>query len=227
MARRGRFGTGGQGGSVAGSVIKNILQMQGTGTEEAPAPGVTAPTNPVRKNKLFDEPYTEAQIAANPVFSALKRGITPEEAIKNYRALLKVSNLAPIAGDGKISAKQSRQYQRALASLTPEQRNAERILTTMGISIDTPNGGSIGGYNTADREQILRNLGIDPSTMPKYAPVQQLGTMKNQSLANPLSSRQKSRLQRLRGMAPSSLNSKQKAALARLRGKKNAPTILP
>jgi hypothetical protein len=70
---------------------------------------------------MQEGPYTEAQIAASPVLGALKRGITSEEALKNFREFTRVTNMAPVAG-GNMNARKLREYQRAFGALTPEHR---------------------------------------------------------------------------------------------------------
>jgi hypothetical protein len=172
---------------------------------------------------MQEGPYTEAQIASSPVLGAIKRGITSEEALQNFRAFNRVINMAPI--DGQSTPKQLREYQRAFAALTPEQRNAEKILSALGIKREDAQGNLFGGDRN---EAMLRNLGIDPSTIPTYGTVRVgTGTNGSTSIANPLSAQQRTRLQRLKGMAAGTMSDKQKAALARLRAKKNAVSTLP
>jgi len=231
MAReKGKYGRSADTASYGANILKDINRMSSTGDTTA-APGTTDGTA-VRKNKLADTstPYTSTEISSNPVFSALKRGITPEEAIKNYRAFVKVNNMAPVAGAGKITNKQNRQYQRAYGALTPEQRPAERILTTLGIKIEDAQGNLVGGYSDSDRQTILNKLGIDSSSTPAYGNLRvDTGKGLKQTVANPLKTAQKARLQKLNLLAKSgsTLTATQVAARARLKAKKNAPTILP
>lgn len=222
MARRARFQDAGV-PDYASDVLEGIAKLQGSGEAQAGSIG-SATTTAVRKPKKMQEgPYTEAQIAASPVLGALKRGITSEEALQNFRAFNRVMNMAPI--DGQSTQKQLREYQRAFGALTPEQRNAERILSALGIKREDAQGNLFGGDRN---ESMLRNLGIDPSTIPAYGTVRvSTGTSGNTSIANPLSAQQRTRLQRLKGMSSSTMSDKQKAALARLRAKKNAVNTLP
>jgi hypothetical protein len=224
MARRARFQDAGV-PDYAGDVLKGIAELQGSGEAQAGSIG-SATTTSVRKPKKMQEgPYTEAQIAASPVLGALKRGITSEEAVRNLRALNKVMNMMPVAGTN-TNQNNLRQYQRAFAMLTPEQRNAEKILDAMGIKREDAQGNLFG----RDRdESMLRNLGIDPSAVPNYGTIGVNYTTTNYktSVANPLTAQQRTRIQRLKGMSAGTMSDKQKAALARLRAKKNAVNILP
>ena len=223
MAKRARFQDSGV-PDYAGDVIKDIIKLQNVGQAQVGTIGA-ATTTAVRKPKKMQEgPYTEAQIAASPVLGALKRGITSEEALKNFREFTRVTNMAPVAG-GNMNARKLREYQRAFAALTPEQRNAERILSALGIKREDAQGNLFGGDRN---ESMLRNLGIDPSTIPTYGTVRvSTGTSGNTSISNPLSAQQRTRFQRLKSMNASTMSDKQKAALARLRAKKNAVNTLP
>ena len=223
MARKARFQEPGV-PDYAGDVIKDIIKLQNVGQAQAGAIG-SATTTAVRKPKKMQEgPYTEAQISASPVLGALKRGITSEEALQNFRALNRVMNMLPVAGTN-INQNNLRQYQRAFAMLTPEQRNADNILDALGIKREDAQGNLFG----RDRdESMLRNLGIEPSTIPTYGTVRVgTGAGGSTSVANPLSAQQRARFQRLKSMNASTMSDKQKAALARLRAKKNAVNTLP
>jgi hypothetical protein len=223
MAKRAKFQDSGV-PDYAGDVIKDIIKLQNVGQAQVGTIGAATTTSVRKPKKMQEGPYTEAQIAASPVLGALKRGITSEEALKNFREFTRVTNMAPVAG-GNMNARKLREYQRAFGALTPEQRNAERILSALGIKREDAQGNLFGGDRN---ESMLRNLGIDPSTIPTYGTVRvATGTSGNTSIANPLSAQQRTRLQRLRGMSAGTMSDKQKAALARLRSKKNAVNTLP
>lgn len=218
-------------GSVTGSIIRDVLRMGGEGTETS---GSTQSTPNVAIKKTRKErltPYTAEQIAADPALAALKRGITYQDALANYRKLTKVLNMSQLAGSNNDKSQQKR-YEKAYAALTPEQRAAERIFFAMGGSLESTNpkygGYGLGSVNT----DLFNKLGIDATSIPKYSPVKfGVRTPSNRvefNLQNPLSQQQRSRLQRLRTLSSTGkLSAKQKAALSRLKSKKNAPTILP
>jgi hypothetical protein len=238
VARKGKFGQGTP-TDYAGNVLKRINEMNATGETAAPA-GTTdgtakslEKTREMRQQRAENAPmYTDAEIKASPYLSALKRGITYEEALGNYRALTNVLNMSQLASS-KISAAQQYKYQQAYNKLTPEQRDAERIFFALGGSLESVNP-KYGGYGLGNvAANDLRRLGIDASAIPNYAATKfDVQTPENRiefKLANPLNATQKDRLQKLRALSKSGteLTAKQVAALNRLKAKKNAPTILP
>lgn len=175
-------------------------------------------------------PFSDEVIQSSGALSAVKAGITYEQALANLRKLTKVTNKVPLEGQGSVSAKTSKAY----AALTPAQKEAQWAFEIIG-GYGT-NSSTQGGRNKETnkwetyQELMFRRLGLDPSTLKNYAGPEittrmdpKLGPV--QSIANPLNATQRARLQRLRGMG--SLTKKQSAAIARLRAKKNAPTILP
>lgn len=180
-----------------------------------------------RKRELMT-PFTEREIATDATKRAIAGGITYEQALANYRKLVKVMNLVPMAGKER-SKKQEARFKRLNAALTPEQRDAQRILGMLGgFGTQTYRGGLTG---ETGQERFYRRLGMTAPTT-QYAPINEEITMSGKfgpqiKIANPLSQQQRSRLQRLRSLGSSSLTARQRAALARLRAKKNAPTILP
>jgi hypothetical protein len=181
-------------------------------------------------NKAYLSPFSDAEIAASGALSAIKGGLTYEQALANLRKLTKATNKVPLEGKGSVSKKTSKAY----AALTPAQKEAQWAFGILGgFGSDGVSQGrfntDLGKYETY-QESIYRRLGLDPSTIKNYAPVKIKTKMDPkygpiQSIANPLNAKQRSRLQGLR--AAGSLTKKQAAALARLKAKKNAPTILP
>ena len=237
MAKRGRF-SGGTGYAGIPAQIINQIRSQASGINtSATTDTVVTPkgdTNVTKKREVSRERplYTEKEISSSPFLSALKRGITYEEALGNYRALMKVLNMSQLAGS-KSDPAQRVKYQRAYAALTPEQKASEEIFFALGGSLES-NNPKYGGYGwSGDKgKEVLRRLGIDTSNMPQYAPVKfDVSTPANRiefNLQNPLNQNQRSALQRLRSLKSSgvSLSKRQQARLARLKAKKNAPTII-
>lgn len=234
MAPKRKFGDIGS-QDYAGNIIKQALKMNATGETAQPTGTTdgTATRKPYTGKELAQRQsrtYTAEEISANPYLSTLKGALSTmsyEQALANYRKLTSVTNKIPM-GDGFTDPTKKYQYQKAFAALTPQQKYAENILFAMGGSLQSTNP-KYGGYGMGTPDASLyRRLGLTPPTT-NYAPVSYTPSGPNLAmrLANPLSATQRSRLQRLRGMAPSSLSARQKAALTRLRAKKNAPTILP
>lgn len=124
MARRGLFGTTASSGSVAGSVIKNILQMQGTSAQETPAPETKAPTT--RKPSI---PLTAEQIAKDPVFSG---SLSYDQARVNYIKYQNALNKMPEAKAGPNYRKKLAASQKALAKLGGNPQEAERQFFALG-----------------------------------------------------------------------------------------------
>lgn len=185
------------------------------------------------RKKRFATPYTAEEIAKDPAKRAIASGITFEQALADYRKLVKVMNLVPLSGQSR-TAKQEKRFNRLNASLTPQQKASQRILGLLGAYQGRPGEGEVKNRLTGETnlETFYRRMGMldklptgtkqSPETYrvdPKFGPII--------NIPNPLSQQQRSRLQRLRGMAPSSLTKQQQAALARLRMKKNAPKIIP
>lgn len=236
-----QFGSSGWYQNYSSDLLKGyVAQALGTNAvAPSTSPASTAPDAKMarRAERKAAIPYTSEQIAADPNLSMLKNALstmTYEQALANYRALTKVTNMIPLAKaneSAKYKSKATQMVRRAtsaMAKLTPEQRAAEQIFFAMGGSLQSTNP-QYGGYGMGTpNASLYKSLGLTPPTT-NYAPVSYTPSGPNLAmrLANPLSATQRSRLQRLRGMAPSSLSAKQKAALARLRAKKNAPTILP
>ena len=172
--------------------------------------------------RRYTDPFTAEQIASDPAKQAIASGITYQQALAAYRKQVKWMNMMPVDGKGS-TAKAEKFYK----TLTPIQRNAQRILGLLG------GFGKDYGGRTAEqtyRERIFGQLGMDISKVPNYAPVKETYEKSDKfgeiiKVDNPLNATQSSRLQRLRALG--TLNKKQVAALARLRAKKNAPTILP
>lgn len=236
MARRGRFGTGGTSQNYAGDIRSYIAQSMGTDAVPSEPTGTNAQTPELTREerkaraKAIRLPFSDEFIQSSGALSAVKAGLTYEQALANLRKLTKYMNMVPLEGQGSISPKAERFYK----TLTPAQRDAQwafEIIGGYGTNSSTPGGMNreTGKWETY-QEQMFRRLGLDPSTLknyagpnittridPKFGPIQ--------SIANPLNATQRARLQRLRSMG--SLTKKQSAALARLRAKKNAPTILP
>jgi hypothetical protein len=185
-------------------------------------------------NKAYLSPFSDAEIAASGALSAIKGGLTYEQALANLRKLTKATNKVPLEGQGSVSKKTSKAY----AALTPAQKEAQWAFGILGgYGSDGVSQGrfnpELGKYETY-QESMFRRLGLDPSTIKNYAPVK-IDTKMDpkygpvQSIANPLKAGQRSALQRLRGIKQSGgkLSKKQAARLNKLVLKKNAPTILP
>lgn len=241
MARRGRFGTGGTSQNYAGDIRSYIAQSMGTdAVAPSTSPTATAPDartlkRAERKMEQWNTtPYTAEEIAGNEYLKALQTGLsslTYEQALANVRKQQAAMNTSLLAGTkNTMAAKYASNQAWAKVNADPLTKYAMDIFTKMGGSLAQTNpryGGASGG--TIDTTYYSK-LGLTPPTT-NYAPVQattrQVGNRIVTNIANPLSETQRSRLQRLRGMAPSSLSARQKAALTRLRAKKNAPTILP
>lgn len=229
MARKGRFGEQAP-TDYAGNVLKQINQMNSTGETASPA-GTTDGTATKVKARDKRAAYTAEEIAADPWKSTVKNALSTmsyEQALANYRALTKVSNMLPIGGF--TSAKDKYNYQQAYSALTPEQKNAETIFFGMGGSLKS-NDPKYGGYGMGTvNTGLYSSLGVTAPTT-SYAPVNfdVVGLDKNFKLANPLNATQQERLKNLRSISKSggTLTAKQTAALGRLKAKKNAPTILP
>lgn len=123
MARRGKFGAGVSGGSVAGNVIKSILRMQGTGDTAAP-PGTTDGTNSKSK------PLTAQRIASNPVFSGK---LSVDQAKINYIKAQQALSLMP--GEKVTGAKYDAQLKKAnqaIANLGFNPIEAEQQFFALG-----------------------------------------------------------------------------------------------
>lgn len=175
-----------------------------------------------RKKELMT-PYTAAEIASDPTKKALASGITFEQALAAYRKQVKLMNLVPLEGQSRTKAQEAK-YKKLLASMTPVQKNAQRILGLLGGFGQFGASPSRGLLGETTQETVFRRLGLPLPTErgmvnesvridPKFGPII--------SIANPLNQKQRSRLQRLRSLG--SLSDRQKQALARLRSKKNAP----
>lgn len=183
-----------------------------------------------RKKKETLRPYTAEEIARDPAKRAIAGGITFEQALADYRKLVKVMNLVPMAGQER-TAKEEKKFNRLNAALTPQQKASQRILGLLGGYGAEPSGRNPFTGETY-LQTMYRRLGLDASKVPTglnrvpetYKVDPRLGPII--SIANPLNQQQRSRLQRLRAMAPSSLTKRQQAALARLRTKKNAPMVV-
>jgi hypothetical protein len=178
-----------------------------------------------KRKKAMNAPFTDEFIASSGALSAIKNGLTYEQALANLRKSTKVTNLLPLEGKkGPVSAKK---YKKMYAALTPAQKDAQWAFGILG-GFGSDYGGSTGSETY--RQRIFRQLGMDPSTLKNYAPVKETTRTSSSlgpvtSYANPLNAKQRAKLQALRALG--SVTKKQSAALARLRAKKNAPTILP
>ena len=220
MAKRAQFQNSTYSNNVAGDVVKNALKLGGVFETSGPVKSA-AP----KKKFQSTEAFTDAQIAADPTLSALKGGITYENALANYRKLTSVLNQAPMGGT-KIKKGKTLNFNKLYNALTPEQKAAEKIFFALGGS--TINAQGTGGAGTGVQTNLLNRLGIDTSTLPLYAPVKYTeGSGSKISFNNPLNAQQRERFQNLKKLNASSLSEKQKLALQRLKAKKNAPIILP
>lgn len=135
MARRGLFGTNTPSGNVAGSVIKNILQMQGTG-DTAAEPGTTDGTSPVkktpeqRKASRAARQFTPEQIAKDPVLSG---SLSYDQARVNYIKYTRALNKMPLATTtGKRYKKQLAEANAAIAKLGGNPQEIERQFFALG-----------------------------------------------------------------------------------------------
>lgn len=256
MAERGRFSGSRSGGrSYAGipAQIINQIRKQSEGENTSNTSETVRPNTDTNKNNSIKTPeeiaanksdrrrvYTPEQIAADPELSMMKNALstmTYEQALANYRAFTKVTNMIPLAKENestKYKAKATQMVRRsaaAMAKLTPEQKAAERIFFAMGGSIEA-NNSRYGGYGTGINRALYESLGITPPTT-SYAPVKfDVNNTANTiefKLANPLNATQKTAIQRLRSLSKSGvkLTSKQQARFAKLKAIKNAPTIIP
>jgi len=156
MARRGRFGAGSSGGNIAGSVIKNILQMQGTGTEEAPAPEEKAP-----RTRKPSTPFTAEQIAADPVLSGK---LSYDQARINMIRYTKALNKMPLATTtGKRYNRQLTASRKALAKLGGNAQEAERQFFALGGKLTGVGGaeGSNAGWSEQSILNYWRNAGME------------------------------------------------------------------
>lgn len=234
--RRGRFGEQAP-TDYAGNVIKQINEMSKTGETAAPA-GTTDGTGILTKAEQLARrvPYTAEQIAGDPYKSMMKNALstmTYEQALANFRKLQGVLNMGQLSGTN-MSAAKTYAYQQAYKALTPEQKASQEIFFGMGGSYSPSDPNSkYGGYGVGSVNTNLYNkYGVTAPTTT-YAPTggttRQVGNSIVTKLANPLSSVQKSALQRLRALKQSgtALTATQVARLNRLKAKKNAPTILP
>lgn len=237
MARRGRFGTGGQGGSVAGSVIKNILQMQGTGTEEAPPAKTPREKTPVA-------PLTQEQIAKNAVLSGR---LSYDQSRINMIKYMRAVNKMPLATEtGKGYNKKLAAAQKALAKFGPNPSQIEQNFYALGGKLNKVDG--TGGYGWSAKQvlnywrdagmeekgrEIVSKLrgydqygndiegGIDTSKNLNfsYGPEMQI---KMQSGVKGLNALQAAKITKLRNLkqAGTTLTPRQQAALKRLRALK-------
>ena len=227
--RKGKSGRSDTMPDYRGNILRDINLMASSGNTVRPS-GTTDGTASMltqKQQRARSVPYTAEQIAASPDLTTIKNALsttTYEQALANYRALTKVSNMLTM-GEG-LSGENKLAYAKAYAALTPEQKNAETIFFGMGGSLKS-NNPKYGNYGMGTVNTSLYNkLGVTAPTT-SYAPVNYdpVGQDLDFKLANPLDATQKSRLQKLRSLG--SLNARQSAALARLKAKKNAPTILP
>jgi len=158
MARRGRFGAGSSGGNIAGSVIKNILQMQGTG-ETAAAPGTTDGT--ARKPRTQPVPLTAEQIAADPVLSGK---LSYDQARINYIRYTQALNKMPLATEtGASYSRKLAAAQKALAKLGGNPQEVERQFVNLGGTL-TGTGNAEGSNFGGNAQAIMaywRNAGME------------------------------------------------------------------
>jgi hypothetical protein len=240
MAKRPQFGSGQQAGQSVNDIILGTLRSQGIDTSSTTA--VKAPRQPKAPRTTA---FTQAEIAKDPTFSALTSGVTYEQALANYRKFVNANNLAPMADTtGKEYDKKMTAWKSAMAKLSPEQKNAEQVFFGLGGKLSGTGADAGVGYGKSDKQilnmwRLLGNEQMGMDIVSKRRGYDQYGnaiqgtpglsanfTYGNDmsiKINNPLNQRQRQRLQRLRGMAPSSLSDKQRTALARLRTKKNAP----
>jgi hypothetical protein len=134
MARRGLFGTNATSGNVAGSVIKNILQMQGTG-ETAAEPGTTDGT----KTNTPRVPLTAEQISKSAVLSGrLSYDQSRVNMIKYMRA---VNKMPSATTTGKKYDKQLARAQKAIDKFGPNASQIEQNFYALGGKLNDDQGG--------------------------------------------------------------------------------------
>lgn len=187
------------------------------------------------RRKRFATPYTAEEIAGNEYLKALQTGLsslTYEQALANVRKQQAALNMSLLGGTSNtMASKYAAQQAWKKVSANPLTKYASDIFFKMGGSLQEAPGSKYGGYGIGQVDTTMyTKLGLTAPSV-NYDPVQtstrQVGNRIVTKIANPLNQQQRSRLQRLRSMAPSSLSKKQQTALVRLRAKKNAPTILP
>lgn len=248
--RNPQFGSSGWYQNYSSDLLKGyVAQALGTAATAGQSTGnISSSTSTVRKPLSWNEmqkkmqyrienPYTSSEIAANDYLSAMYKGLTSlsyEQALANVRAQNKVLNMA-VLDPSKLNARQKIRMSKAFAGLNqdPLKLYADKIFQAMGGSFAEPAGSKFGGVGLGQVDEFrYKSLGLTPPRT-QYAPEESMtryasgGNRIVTTINNPLNQQQRSRLQRLRSMAPSSLSQRQKEALARLRAKKNAPTILP
>lgn len=237
MARRGKFGTGGQGGNVAGSVIKNILEMQGVGADEAPAAEEKAP-----RTKTPVGPMTQEQIAKSAVLSGR---LSYDQSRINMIKYLRAINKMPLATEtGKSYNKKLAAAQKALAKFGPNPSRIEQNFYALGGKLSDDQGGygwsanqvlnywRDAGMEEKGREIVAKIRGYDQygNDLPggidtsknlnfSYGPE---GQIKMQSGVKGLNALQAARVTKLRNLkqAGTTLTPRQQAALKRLRALK-------
>lgn len=153
MARRPKFGTG---GNVAGSVIKNILQMQGVGADEAPAEEEKAP-----RTRKPSAPFTAEQIAADPVLSGK---MSYDQARINFIKYQRALNKMPLATQtGKKYTKQLDAARKALSKLGGNAQEAERQFFALGGKLTGvgKTQGSDAGWSAQSILNYWRDAGME------------------------------------------------------------------
>lgn len=224
--------------NIGQALFQKLSSAQEPAQASTPAPQA-APASTSREmpkyGKLAGYPtISEEEMARMPKLQFLKNTlstITYEQALKNLRALRRATNLLPLstAGETKKTKKMTAEFNKRYASLTEQQKMAEKVFFLMGGSLKNKRTGEVMGSGTANKG-FYESIGLTAPTT-KYAPIEYGQKWSNTAIvdkiSNPLSQKQQAKLRGLRQVAKQgTLTGKQQKQLDRLVLKKNAPKVI-